>query len=192
FLMVSLWISCGASALLEAAGRLARSFPAPAARAVPIALSAPLLIVPFIGASAAYAEADRSEADTGRRAIEAVAENVEPGATVIHNRSSLWYMVLGEERRRDLTLIDPFHPDHVTTHDLLWPREIPPEEAEEVYETGSTTGVPAALEAAGDGPVYILEQQIAHGGDFTQAGFEVVPVEPGVLYELIPPEENGF
>ncbi len=191
FLMVSLWISCGAGALLEAGENLSGRLQSPASRLIPLALSVAVLLVPFIGADRAYAEVDRSGADQGRRTIEAVAGNVEPGATVIHNRSALWYMTLVEERRRDLTLVDPFHPRDVTTHDLLWPREIPPEEAERIYQTGDTTGVPAAQEAAEDGPVYILEQQLASGSDFTRAGFEVVPVERGILYRLVPPEESG-
>ena len=192
YMILSVWAAAGAGLVLSAIWRLVSGNSPNLIKAAYASIAAALLLFAVAGVGQTYAQVDRSDTDRGRQTIEAVAENVEPGATVIHNRSALWYMTLVEERRRDLTLVDPFHPSDVTTHDLLWPRDMPPEQTERVYQTGGeTTGVPAAREAAEDGPVYILEQQIASGSDFTRAGFEIVPVERGVLYKLIPPEQSG-
>ena len=73
-----------------------------------LVLSVVVLALPLIGVRDTYGEVDRSRDHEGRRMIEAVARNAEPGATVLHHRSPLWYMALVEKRRRDLTLIDPF------------------------------------------------------------------------------------
>src|SRR3712207_2159254 len=75
---------------------------------LPVVLSTVLLAMPLLGAWFSYGGMDRSDAYGGRRAIEAVVRNAERGATILHHRSPLWYAVLVEERRRDLTLVDPF------------------------------------------------------------------------------------
>ncbi len=134
-----------------------------------------------------YAEIDRSQDDKGRRTIEAVAGNVEPGATVLHNRSSLWYMTVVEGRRTDLTLLDPFRPVAVNTRDLSWPEELSDRDSAARYATHDPTGVEAAREAAKNGPVYLLDQDSVLVEDFRDAGFRVRSVERGILYEVIPP-----
>ncbi|HET7269585.1 MAG TPA: DUF2723 domain-containing protein, partial [Rubrobacter sp.] len=106
FLVFSLCISAGLAALLRwvegiAAGYVARNL-------LLVILSVLMLAVPLLGVRDDYGARDRSEDYGGRRTIEAVASNVKEGATVLHHRSPLWYMVLVEQRRRDLTLIDPF------------------------------------------------------------------------------------
>jgi hypothetical protein len=66
-----------------------------------------------------------SDAYLGRERIEAVADGAARGATILHHRSELWYMVLVEERRRDLTLVDPFfHNRDVEYADIVWPDDI--------------------------------------------------------------------
>ena len=119
--------------------------------------------------------------------VEAVARGTQRGATVLHHRSSLWYMVLVEERRRDLTLIDPFCTSWDRHTDMVWPDPISAAEADARYGTGDTTGVGAAREATKDGPVYVLDQKRIELERFRQAGFEVVPVgQDRILYELVP------
>jgi len=134
------------------------------------------------GAPVAY---DHSGDYAGRRTIEAVASNVEKGAMVLHHRSPLWYMVLVEGRRRDLTLIDPFCTSWDRHTDVVWPDQISAAEAADRYGTGDTTGVEAARRAAG--PVYLLANSRARFDSFRKAGFDVVPVErDDSLYKLVP------
>jgi hypothetical protein len=146
-----------------------------------------MLIVPLSGVRDAYAAHDRSGDFGGRRAIEAVVGNVEKGATVLHHRSPLWYMVLVEGRRRDLTLVDPFCTSWDRHTDIVWPQGISAAEAAARYGTDDTTGVEAARRAAGTGSVYLLANGRARLDSFREAGFDVVPVEKdGSLYELVP------
>src|SRR5215218_2370574 len=106
FLVLGLCISTGLGALLRWVGSLEIGS---AARGILlVALSALMLIFPLSGVRDAYAAHDRSEDYGGRRMVRAVVSDVEKGATVLHHRSPLWYMVLVEGRRRDLTLMDPF------------------------------------------------------------------------------------
>jgi len=119
--------------------------------------------------------------------VEAVARGAERGATVLHHRSSLWYMVLVEERRRDLTLIDPFCTSWDRHTDVVWPDPISAARADARYGAGDTTGVAAAREAAKNGPVYVLAGKKIELDRFRRSGFEVVPVgEDHLLYELRP------
>lgn len=156
-----------------------------------LSLCAVALAAPLVGAWGTYAEEDRSGDYEGRRTIEAVAENVEPGATVLHHRSALWYMVLVEERRRDLTLIDPFETSWVRYQDIVWPDPIDAAEAAARYRTGDITGVATARETAKMGPVYVLDPEKACLSEFRNAGFEVVRVGQSTgLYELLPPRSD--
>ena len=152
-----------------------------------IALSALMLALPLLGAREAYDALDRSGDYGGRRTVEAVAQNAEEGATVLHHRSSLWYMVLVEGRRRDLTLIDPFCTSWDRHTDVVWPDPISAAEADARYGTGDTTGVAAAREAAKVGPVYVLGGKRVNLERFREAGFDAVPVggDP-MFYELVP------
>lgn len=189
YLILSLWAAAGAGLILHGVRSVPQVYSRALTGAAYAAVAAAMLMLPLVGAGETYAEVDRSGSDEGRRAIEAVAENAEPGATVIHHRSSLWYMVLVEERRRDLTLVDPYYPSNGPRHyDVIWPDKLIPEEAQRRYATSNDDfGAEAARRAAERGPVYILDQGLVSGGVFLAAGFEVVPVEPGLLYELVPP-----
>ena len=69
------------------------------------------LLIPVIGSNGTYLTADRSDSYDGRDAIEAIAKNAEPDATVITDGSSMWYMKLVEDRRTDLKLVSPFLED---------------------------------------------------------------------------------
>lgn len=134
---------------------------------------------------------DRSRDYDGRQTIEMVAEEPEPGATVIHHRSALWYMVVVEDRRRDLTLVDPFYPEWNEHHDTVWPGIVEPAEADARHGTDDYSGMEAARIAAEDGPVYILDhEEFFDAGLYRDAGFEVIEVseEGQGLYRLIPPD----
>ena len=154
---------------------------------LPAALSAVFLLLPLLGMLGAYGGMDRSDAYGGRRAVEAVARNAERGATILHHRSPLWYMVLVEERRRDLTLVDPFCTSWDRRTDLIWPDDVNAVQSAVRYGTGDTTGVEAARRAAETGPVYVLDHGRVDYGRFKEAGFDVVPVgEDSPLRELRP------
>jgi hypothetical protein len=189
FLTFGLCISAGLGPLLRAVDNL--EIGSNARSILLVVLSAVMLVVPVLGLRDAYAAHDRGGDYGGRRAIEAVAGNVQNGATVLHHRSPLWYMVLVEERRRDLTLIDPFCTSWDRHTDIVWPDPFNAAEAADRYGTDDTTGVEAAREAAGSGPVYLLANGRARLHSFREAGFEVVPVgKGGFLYEIVP-ESRG-
>jgi 4-amino-4-deoxy-L-arabinose transferase-like glycosyltransferase len=186
FLAFGLCISAGLGALLRVAESL--EIGSTASRVLLVVLIALMLIVPLSGVRDAYAAHDRSEDYGGRRKIEAVAGNAEKGATVLHHRSPLWYMVLVEGRRRDLTLTDPFCTSWDRHTDVVWPDRISAAEAADRYGTADTTGVEAARRAAEKGPVYLLANDRARLEVFRDAGFDVPPVEKDpLLYELVPP-----
>ncbi len=184
YLMVGLWISFGAHFLL---GKLGHSSSRGAVLLAGVFMGL-LLLSPILTAAMNYGNVDRSEDREGHKTIEAVAENTEPGATILQNRSSLWYMVIVEGERTDLTLLDPFRPIEVTTYDLAWPARLNAADTAARYATHDVTGVEAAREAAEDGPVYLLDQESVEIGYFLAAGFQVEVVEEGILYELIPPQ----
>ena len=185
FLVFALCISVGLGALLRSMEGLSIS---PTIRSVLlVALSALMLAVPLLGVRGAYGERDRSGDYGGKRTIEAVENNVDKGATVLHHRSPLWYMVLVERRRRDLTLIDPFCTSWDRHTDIVWPDSIGAENAAARYGTDDTTGVEAARRAAKIGPVYLLAHDRARLESFRKADFDVVPVGRGDrLYKLVP------
>src|SRR5215207_3512614 len=182
-LAFGLCISAGLGALLRWVESLAMGS---TARGILLfIISTLMLIVPLSGVRDSYAAHDRSGDYGGRRTIEAVAGNVEKGATVLHHRSPLWYMVLVEGRRRDLTLMDPFCTSWDRHTDVVWPYQISAAEAADRYGTDDTTGVEAARRAAE--PIYLLANGRARLDPFREAGFDVVPVEKdGFLYELVP------
>lgn len=192
YLILAIWAAFGAGTILGGVRSLAREDSRRLIGASYALVAAALLLFAAIGTVETYAEVDRSDSERGRRTIEAVADNVEPGATVIHHRSALWYMVLVEERRRDLTLLDPYYPSGGPRHyDTVWPADLTPDEAQRRYATGNDDlGVEAAIRAAEEGPVYILDDGLVSGGYFVAAGFEIRPVERGLLYELVPPERQ--
>jgi hypothetical protein len=185
FLAFGLGISAGLGTLLRSVDSLAIG--SAARKGLLVVLSVLMLVVPLSGVRDSYAAHDLSGNYGGRRAIEAVVGNVEKGATVLHHRSPLWYLVLVEGRRRDLTLMDPFCTSWDRHTDVVWPDQISAAEAADRYGTNDTTGVEAARRAAEIGPVYLLANGRARLGPFREAGFDVVPVEKdGFLYELVP------
>lgn len=187
YLMFSLAIAVGFSFLLPAIEDLLGSLPDAPRRAAIFAASAALVLLPLWGVWDTYAHNDMSEDYTGREIIETVAEKAKPNSTVLHHRGSVWYLVLVEKRRQDLTIIDPWFPSWKRHTDIVWPDDIDVVTTNLRYGTNDYTGVSTAREAAENGPVYILDQDSAGPENFRDAGFDIVQVEKGILYELVPP-----
>jgi hypothetical protein len=189
YLVLCLWAALGFGTLLELAESLVAGRSRVPGGVILGLISVALLLLPLPGLGSKYEENDMSEADLGRERIEAVAEGAERGATILHHRSELWYMVLVEKRRQDLTLVDPFfHNKGITYADIVWPDDIDLATTDRRYGTDDFTGVTAAELAAERGPVYILNQEGISGAQpFRDADFDIVEVEENLLYELIPP-----
>jgi 4-amino-4-deoxy-L-arabinose transferase-like glycosyltransferase len=191
YLIFGLFVGCGVGLALREAEALARRWPARAGTALVAGVCVVAVIFPLARAPETYAEEDRSDDYHGRVILDTVASQAETGATVLHHRSSLWYMVLVQERRQDLTLVDPFETSWVRQTDFVWPDDLDAEESTERYGTGDVTGVKTARIAAERGPVYLLNQEVDGMGDFQEAGFRVEPVDENeVLYELVPNAET--
>jgi hypothetical protein len=122
--------------------------------------------------------------------VDAVAEKAERNATILHHRSSMWYLVLVERRRQDLTIVDPFaHNTKIEYVDLVWPADLDLEETDRRFGTDDFSGVKSARMAAERGPVYLLRQdKVPEPERYEDFGFRVVEVEPNILYRLIPEE----
>jgi hypothetical protein len=188
YLVLSLWAASGFGILLAEVESLVSGFSGRARGAILGVLSLMTLCLPLLGAAGTYAQVDMSGVYRGRQEIEAVADNAAPHATILHHRSSMWYMVLVEGRRRDLTIVDPFfHNTEVAYADLVWPDDIDLATTDRRYGTDDLSGVSAAKKAAKKGRVYLLDQGSTNPEPFQNAGFEVVIVKKGLLYELVPP-----
>src|SRR5215210_6222841 len=187
YLVVSLWAAVGFGTLLAEIGTLISGFPRVPKAAILVMLSAMVLFLPLLGVRQSYAKVDMSDVYRGQKEIEAVADNAAPNATILHHRSSMWYMVLVERRRRDLTIVDPFfHNTEVSYADIVWPDDIDLATTDRRYGTDDLSGFTTAKKAAKEGRVYILDQGATNPERFQNAGFEVVPVREGLLYELVP------
>jgi hypothetical protein len=187
YLVLSLWAAAGIGTLLAEVETLVSGSPRVLKGTILGVLSAMLLVLPLLGVSETYVKNDMSGVYRGRKEIEAVADNAAPNATILHHRSSMWYMVLVEKRRRDLTIVDPFfHNKEVAYADIVWPDDIDLATTDRRYGTDDLSGVSTAKKAAKEGRVYLLDQGSTNPERFRNAGFEVVPVRAGLLYELVP------
>lgn len=185
YLMVALVIAAGLGALLDTVQELLqRSSPA-AGKVAVVLLALPLLVLPLFGVDETYREEDLSDEYEGRRIIEAVAENVEENATVIHYRSPLWYMVLVEERRQDLTLVASFDAPWTRYQNVVWPD--PEDEDLTALYRMDHSGVWATGRALEDGPVYILDQETANPRAFRAHGYGFIEVDGEAgLFQIAP------
>src|SRR3712207_7355787 len=96
----------------------------------------------------------------GRRILEDVAENAAPNSTILHHRSNLYYLVMVEERRQDLTLVDPFwHNRDIGYADIVWPADVDLATSDRLYGTEDFSGVTAAEKAAKKGRVYVIDRK---------------------------------
>ena len=193
YLVLSLWAAAGFGALLDEAESLTGGLSKAARWGVIGALSAVMVLLPLFGVGGTYAKSDMSGVYRGQKEIEAVAENAAPNATVLHHRSSMWYMVLVEKRRRDLTIVDPFfHNTDASWADIVWPADIDLQATDRRYGTDDLSGAKSATMAAKKGRVYLLDQESTNLEPFRQAGFRVVVVKEGFLYELLPPGREPY
>jgi hypothetical protein len=193
YLVLSLWAAAGFGALLDEAESLTSGLSKAARWGVIGALSMVMLLLPLFGVGGTYAKSDMSGVYRGQKEIEAVAENAAPNATVLHHRSSMWYMVLVEKRRRDLTLVDPFfHNTDASWADIVWPADIDLQATDRRFGTDDLSGAKSARMAAKKGRVYLLDQESTNLEPFRKAGFRVVVVEEGLLYELLPPGREPY
>jgi hypothetical protein len=193
YLVLSLWAAAGFGTLLAEIESLVSGFPRVTKGAILGVLSAMLLFFPLLGVSGTFAKVDMSGVYRGRKEIETVADNAAPNATILHHRSGMWYMVLVERRRRDLTIVDPFfHNTDVSYADIVWPDDIDLATTDRRYGTDDLSGVSTAKKAAKKGRVYLLDQGSTDPERFRDAGFKVVPVKAGLLYELVPPGREPY
>jgi 4-amino-4-deoxy-L-arabinose transferase-like glycosyltransferase len=122
------------------------------------AAAAVVLAAVLVGVPGAYAAADRSGDYRGREILEAVASGTEEGSTVLYHGRTLHYMQLVEGRRQDLRLEDPFY-----TADWV-------ERSERALRRGA---------------VYVLYPGATNTRLFREAGYDLVPVKEGMLYEVV-------
>jgi Protein of unknown function (DUF2723) len=193
YLVLTLWIAVGFGLALEGAESLIsrpRGISKPAALG---AVSVALVLLPLVSVGKTYARNDMSHDYDGQKIIAEVVKNTAPDATILQHRSELWYMVLVEKHRRDLTLVDPFaHPTGVRYANLVWPDDdIDLQAMNSRYGTGDPTGTSAAEKAARKGPVYLLDEEGIDPSNFRNAGFRAVRVA-GSLFELIPPGDQRY
>lgn len=187
YLMFALAMAVGLGFLLRELEHYSERFPEARRNATLAAVLVPLLLLPLWGVWGKYEKNDMSDDYTGRRILDAVAEKTEPNSTVLHHRGSVWYLVLVEKERRDLTIIDPWWPSWTRYTDIVWPDDIDLLTTNLRWGTNDPTGVSTAKEAAERGPVYILDQDSAGPQNFLDAGFKIIRVEKNILYELVPP-----
>jgi hypothetical protein len=193
YLVLSLWAAAGFGALLGEVESLAGGLSRVVRWGVIGALWAMVLLLPLFGVGETYARSDMSGVYRGHKEIQAVAQNAAPNATILHHRSSIWYMVLVEKRRTDLTIVDPFfHNTEVSYADIVWPDDIDLATTDRRYGTDDLSGVKSAKMAARKGRVYLLDQESTNLDPFRKAGFRVVTVEEGLLYELLPPGREPY
>ncbi|MBA2344996.1 MAG: DUF2723 domain-containing protein [Rubrobacter sp.] len=175
YLILGVLMAAGFSALLDAIDSLAERVPSAVRLGLVVVLSVLFLVFPLLGTGATYAAVDRSGDYEGRRMMDAVATETKPNSTVLHHRSPLYYMILVQHRREDLTLIN-----------YLEKNAGPPR----------FKGVPEAKAALEDGPVYVLlpgktttpyymgvtDSERLYG----KAGLDLIPVNENVLlYQVV-------
>ena len=175
YLVLGVFMAVGFGALLDAVDGLSERLPSVVRVGTLVLLSVAMLVLPLPGFTDTYAAVDRSGDYEGRRMMDAVARETEPNATVLHHRSPLYYMILVDDRREDLTLIN-----------YLEKNAGPPR----------FKGIPEAKTALEDGPVYLLlpgENTTPYymGVEdsrslYRRVGLDLIPVdEDTLLYEVI-------
>lgn len=119
---------------------------------------AAMLFAVLAAVPSSYASADRSDDYLGREILESVAYGTKPDSTVLYHGRTLHYMQLVEGRRKDIALEDPFY---------------------------TADWVGRAEDALGRGPVYVLYPGATNSRLYREAGYELVSVGDGMLYEVV-------
>jgi hypothetical protein len=157
--------------LLKVVEDQAVRLPSLARTVIVAALSVVVVVLPLLGVGETYREVDRSQDHRGREIIEAVAEDTEPNATILHHRSPLDYMIFVEGRRRDVRLI-PYLED---------PEPPPIERAVEALERGPVYVLFPGYETT---PYYLGVEE--SGRRYGELGCDLVAVDEEVLlYEVV-------
>ncbi|MBA2443389.1 MAG: DUF2723 domain-containing protein, partial [Rubrobacter sp.] len=155
YLIVALLAAVGLGWLLRAGERLAGRLPPRAVTGVLLLLSFSLL---GLAVADRWGEVDQSGNLEGRQLVEVVEEEVEPGATVLGHRDTaiLIYAQLVEGSRTDIEITS------VSTADVVERSEA----------------------AVGSGPTYFIKPGGGAVGNIREAGYDIFPVEEGLLYEV--------
>jgi 4-amino-4-deoxy-L-arabinose transferase-like glycosyltransferase len=170
YLVLALFAAVGFGALSRAAEARTARFSAKIRATVLTMLSLLVLAVPLWGVGETYRSVDRSGDYEGRQIIEVVDRNTESGATIIQLRSPLYYATLVEGRRKDLKLLSYL-------------------EAQNNEEPQTKEEKDARINVAGrDGSLYALfpDEYYQQRRRFEEAGYRLIPVESGILYEVVP------
>lgn len=175
YLVLGVFMAVGFGAMLDAVDGLSGRLPSVVRAGTLALISVAMLLLPLPGFTETYAAVDRSEDYEGRRMMDAVARKTEPNATVLHHRSPLYYMILVEGRREDLTLINYL---------------------EKNAGAPRFKGIPEARASLEYGPVYLLlpgetttpyymgvrDSQLL----YRRVGLDLIPVdEDALLYEVV-------
>lgn len=162
YLVLGVWISVGLAAISRIVQeRLAGALPIGTDRTV--ATGALALVLALLGVAGTYEEVDRSHDRLGHRMMQAVSQNVAPGATVVHRRSPLLYMQMVENRRQDIHLWD-WRVDH------------------DIEEQAK------AVKDLSRGRLYLLSPNEEVVSRFREAGYDMAHVKGELLYRVIPPK----
>ncbi len=164
YLLLAFFLAAGLGRLLEWLWKIAWIFSLPQGLA-PAAILLVVFAFTVFGALDTRTEVDQSGNYEARRVLESVARNTDSGSTVMGQRetSTLRYMQLVEGRREDLEI------QTVTTRDVA-------------YFT--------AL-AVRNGPTYFVKPGATAVGNIRDAGYEIYPVERGLLYQVRPRDDTG-
>ena len=159
YFLISLFLAAGLGWLLEWLRGIARSFSLPQDLA-PAAVLLVAFALATLGVLDTRMKVDRSGDYEARHILEAVARDTAPGATVMGHRetATLFYMQLVEGRREDLKVRT------VTADDVVHFTDI----------------------AVRSGPTYLVKPGVTFAGNIRDAGYEIYPVERGLLYEVRP------
>ncbi len=170
YLIACILVAPGISILFDAVDQLAQRLSAPQRRIALSALLVLVLLTPLAGMQSTYKAVNRSNDYVAQRRIDLIARNVEPGATVVTNGSSMWYMTLVEKKRTDIKVVSPFlQPEDWTSVDKHAWRKL-------------------AKRHMRHGPLYILFPD--HTGrffvhSFAKIGLKLVPQHGGAYYRVL-------
>ncbi|MBA2694252.1 MAG: DUF2723 domain-containing protein [Rubrobacter sp.] len=169
YLVICLFVAVGFGNLMDVAERsLSRLSLAPRAAGLAV-VAAFLFVLPLSGLTKAYGQVDMSGNLHGLHTMNAVIENVEEDAAVMHRSGVMWYMNYVTDHRRDIEVVDPFPGGSWQAESPFWTAA-----AEEYIREGRR--------------VYILFPSgtaEANFDLFRSAGYHLEEHESGLFYEVV-------
>ncbi|MGB3681530.1 MAG: DUF2723 domain-containing protein [Rubrobacteraceae bacterium] len=159
YLILALLLAVGLGWIAEKLWGAARTFSLSRVF-LPAATLLAVSVLLVFGTLGTRTEVDQSDNYEARRLLESVARDTASGATVLGHRetATLRYMQLVEGRRRDLGV------ETVTTGDVARIADV----------------------AVSKGPTYFVKPGATAVGNIREAGYDIYPVERGLLYEVRP------